>query len=55
MVTMQFPHRKEKRSREGRVCGSVMFYEENRLNRSDTTLADDNISTPSVHEPIVSP
>jgi len=29
--------------------------EENRLNRSDTTLADDNISTPSVHEPIVSP
>ena len=29
--------------------------EENRLNRSDTTLADDNISTPSVHEPIISP
>ena len=26
MVTMQFPHRKEKRSREGTVCGSVMFY-----------------------------
>ena len=26
MVTMQFPHRKEKRSREGRVRRSVMFY-----------------------------